>query len=320
MDLSIIIVNRNTEELLKECLLSLRRSKRTLSWEIWVVDNASEDGSVQMVQTEFPEVKLVVNQENLGFARANNVALQQSAGRYCLLLNPDTVVQVGALDRLVQFMQDTPDAGVAACAQVYPGGQWQVTCHRDITLAREVLITLGLASIFRGAIDYKVHAEAWTGPRQVDWVEGGVLLVRKTALEAVNQMDEAFFMYAEDADLCLRVRQAGFQVYYVPDVEIVHHRAQATGLVQRKRHRQRVNPALLFALHRSKAHYIRKHYGGWQEKVYRLLVRLYCARKLTMNLVFYLLGMAEREMWAESTRAYVGLVRADLSSSQPPAL
>lgn len=320
MDLSIIIVNRDTEELLEECLLSLRRSKRTLSWEIWVVDNASEDGSVQMVQTEFPEVKLVVNRENLGFARANNLALLQSAGRYCLLLNPDTVVRAGALDRLVQFMQDTPDAGVAACAQVYPGGQWQITCHRDITLFREAFITLGLAGIFRGAIDYQGHPEAWTGPRQVDWVEGGVLLVRKTALEAVSQMDEAFFMYAEDADLCFRVRQAGFQVYYVPGVEIVHHRAQATGLVQRGRHRQRVNPALLLALHQSKAHYIRKHHGGWQEKVYRLLVRLYCVRKLTMSLTFYLLGMVEREMWAEFTRAYIGLAKADLSSSQPPAL
>ena len=312
MELSIIIVSRNTRDLLRDSLKSLQRTTGTSSTETWVIDNASDDGSVQMVQAEFPEVRLIVNQENLGFARANNQALAQSAGRYCLLLNPDTVVPSGVLDRLMQFMEDAPDAGVAGCAQVYPDGQWQVTCHRTITLAREAFVAFGLAGVFRRLIDYGVRPDQFHAPRQVDWVEGGALLIRRTALETVGLMDDAFFMYAEDTDLCLRVRQAGFRVYYVPDVQIVHYRAQATGFVQRERRKRRVNATLLVALHQSKAYYIRKHYGAWQEKVYWLLVRVYSLRKLSMGLVSYLLRVTDRETWRDIARAYRDLMTADV--------
>jgi len=315
MDLSVIIVNRNTQALLRNCLLSLQRAGNALSTEIWVVDNASGDGSVEMVRVEFPQVKLIVNQENLGFARANNQALAQSAGRYCLLLNPDTVVPAGALDRLVQFMEDTLDAGVVGCAQIYPDGQWQITCHRAITLSREVFVALGLAGIVRGLTDYGVHPDQLRSPRSVDWVEGGVLLIHKTALKAVGQMDEAFYMYVEDADLCFRVRRAGFRVYYVPDVQVIHHRAQATGFIQRERRKHRVNAELLVALHQSKAYYLRKHYGVWQEKVYQLVVRVYSLRKLGVGLVSYLLRAMERETWHDFARAYQTLMAADVGGS-----
>lgn len=311
MDLSIIIVNKNTRALLKDCLSSLDQ-KSALCTEIWVVDNASDDGSTQMVQDEFPQVKLLVNQENVGFAQANNQALVQASGQYYLLLNPDTVVPPGALEGLMQFMETTPDAGAVGCAQVYPDGQRQVTCHRAITLLREAAIAFGLARVFRPIIDYRVTD--LSQPCQVDWVEGGVLLLRRAVLSTIGLMDSAFFMYAEDADLCFRVRQADWSVYYVPDVQIIHYRGQSTGLEQREQRQRRVNEKLLMALHRSKAYFIQKHYGAWQGKIYRLLIRVYSFRKLSMGLVFYVLRMMERETWSNFSRAYLGLLKADLKS------
>jgi GT2 family glycosyltransferase len=312
MDLSIVIVNKNTEDLLRNCLLSLCQDRGSLHTEVWVVDNASRDRSVQMVQTEFPDVRLIANRENVGFAQANNQALEKATGRYCLLLNPDTVMQPGVLARLFEFMEDTSDAGIAGCAQIYPDGRFQVTCHRDITLWREAIVAFGLAYLFRRLIDYGVRSDSYSGPRPVDWVEGGGLLIRDVALAAVGQMDESFFMYAEDADLCLRVRQAGFQVYYVPDVAIIHYRGQATGFEQREGWQKRVNTELLVEFHRSKANYIRKHFGVWSEKVYRLLVDVYSLRKLSMGLGLRLLGRLDQEAWSDFSTTFCALRKAKL--------
>lgn len=310
MDLSVIIVNRNAKDLLKECLLSISQD-RAMSIEIWVVDNASTDDSVQMVQTEFPQVKLIVNKENLGFARANNQALTRSTGRYRLLLNPDTVVPTGVLDYLVQFMENTPDAGVAGCAQIYPDGRRQVTCHRDITLMRETFVAFGLARVFRGVFGYS-GSDKFSNPRQVDWVEGGALLIRDATLAIVGGLDEGYFIYVEDADFCFRVRQANLGVYFVPNVHIIHDRGQTTGLEQRGSRRLRVNSKLLIAMHQSKVRYIRKHCGAWQSKVYLLLVCVYSLRKLCMGLILRSLRKIEREMWNNLSRAYIALLTADL--------
>lgn len=309
MDLSIVIVSKNTVSLLNDCLESLASSSNTLQMEVWVVDNASTDGSVQMVQTEYPQVRLIANEDNVGFAHANNQALVQARGRYCLLLNPDTLVPVGALDKLIQFMDDVPDASVVGCAQIYPDGRRQVTCHRAITLTREAIIAFGLAHIFRRTIDYR---EDISDPRQVDWVEGGALLARRSVLSAIGMMDENFFMYVEDAELCFRVWQANWSVYYIPDVQIIHYRGQSTGFEQRKARQQRINGKLLIAMHQSKAYFIRKHYGAYQEEIYQLLVRVYSIRKLSMGLMFYMLQMMERETWRNFSRAYVALLKANI--------
>lgn len=311
MNLSIIIVNWNTENLLKNCLLSLQEDG-SLHKEVWVVDNASDDGSVRMIQKEFPQVKLILNKANTGFAYANNQALAQSTGRYCLLLNPDTVVPAGTLDKLVRFMEGTPEAGIVGCAQIYPDGQRQVTCHRTITLMREMCVAFGLAGVFRKIIDHE--GGDLSQPIRVDWTEGGALLIRRSVLSTIGLMDDAFFMYVEDADLCFRVWQANWGVYYMPNAQIIHYRGQSTGFEQREQRRLRVNGKLLVALHRSKAYFIRKHYGAWQGKIYRLLVRVYGLRKLCMGLMFYMLRMMGREMWDNFSKAYLSLLKADLES------
>lgn len=312
MDLSIIIVNWNTQTLLRDCLHSLCQDGSSQNWEIWVVDNASGDGSIEMVRAQFPQIHLIVNEENVGFARATNQALAQATGRFCLLLNPDTVVPTGALDRLLAFMEETPDAGIAGCRQVYPDGVWQATCHREITLARETIIAFGLSRVFRRMVDYSGRHEEGSTPRQVDWVEGGALLIRTHVLSSIGLLDESFFMYAEDADLCLRARQANFQVYYVPDIQIIHHRGQATGFEERRRRQKRVNTDMLLALHRSKAKYFYKHYGDLHSRIYQLLVRIYSLRKLSMGLVAYLSKRIEPDAWRNISRAYLLLLKASL--------
>lgn len=312
MDLSVIIVNKNTRAMLKDCLCSLGQGNNTPRTEVWVVDNASNDGSVQMVQNEFPTVKLIVNQENTGFAHANNQALVQAMGHYCLLLNPDTIVPAGTLDSMVRFMENTPNAGVVGCAQVYPDGRRQITCHRGITLIREACVALGVGRVFRSIIDYGAHALDAAGPHQVDWVEGGALLIRRSVLATIGLMDENFFMYAEDADLCLRVWKADMSVYYMPDVQIIHYRGQSTGFEQRERQQPRISEKMLITLHQSKTYFIRKHYGAWQGKVYQLLARVYSLRKLCLWLVFYVLRMTRRETWSSFSKAYLGLLKADL--------
>lgn len=311
MDLSVIIVSWNTRDFLRQCLSSLRQDSGELSAEVWVVDNASTDGSVEMVQSEYPGVNLIANQGNEGFARACNQALARSRGSYCFLLNSDTTVPDGVLTGIVQFMEANPLAGVVGCAQIYPDGQWQVTCHRDISLVGETCIALGLASICRGLLDYDVRRSDRSGPRQVDWVEGGSLLIRRAILAHVGLLDEGFFMYAEDADLCYRVRKAGFGIHYLPDIQIIHHRGQSSGFEQRKQRGQRVNTALLVTLHRSKAHYLRKHYGSAQARIYGLLVGVYSLRKLGMTLVAYILQKIDKEAWESISSAYLALMRAD---------
>ncbi len=312
MDLSIVIVNWNTQALLRECLQSLCRDGSSQNWEIWVVDNASEDGSIEMVRAEFPQIHLIVNEENVGFARATNQALAQATGRFCLLLNPDTVVPTGTLDRLLGFMRKTPDAGIVGCGQVYPNGMWQTTCHREITLVREAIIAFGLSRIFRTMVDYCGHPGEGSVPRQVDWVEGGALLIRTHVLRSIGPLDESFFMYAEDADLCLRARRANFQVYYLPDVQIIHHRGQATGFEERRRRQKRVNTDMLLALHRSKAKYFYKHYGDLHFRIYGLLVRIYSLRKLSMGWMAYLSKRIEPDDWRNLSRAYLSLLKASL--------
>lgn len=310
IDLSVVIVNHNTKDLLRSCLQSLDQHAIKTGMEVWVVDNASDDGSVEMLQADFAHVHLISNRENVGFAPANNQALARAVGRYCLLLNSDTIVLPGTLEQLVQFMDETPEAGVAGCAQIYPDGRLQVTCHRRISLGRELVIALGLGRLFSGLLDHHLPREGSPLPRRVDWVEGGALLIRATTLAAVGSLDAAYFMYVEDADFCLRVRQTGWDVYYVPGPKIVHTRGQSTGLEQRGWRQMRVNPDLLVMQRSSTAYYFRKHHGLWQERAYRILSCIYGLRKLLMSLGLYLLRMMSRDNLRSASEAYLTLMRA----------
>ena len=218
MRLSIVIVSWNTREVLAACLASLESELERLapdSVETFVVDNASSDGSPEHIRRRFAWVKLVENDENVGFATANNRAIVESSGEFVLLLNPDTKVMDGAISSLIEFMSSTPDAGAAGSHLLNPDGTLQISSWPAPTLSRELWRLLHLDSV-RSYAEYP--ASTWTvdAPKLVDSVQGASMILRRKALEDVGLLDAQYFMYTEEIDLCLRIRNAGWRVYWVP--------------------------------------------------------------------------------------------------------
>jgi GT2 family glycosyltransferase len=222
-----IILHYRTPDLLVECLQSLRRHPFTLgTCEIWVVDNASGDGTPARIRRDFPEVQVLENPANLGFAAGNNRGIARSQGRYILLLNPDTQVQEGALDELVRFMEAHPDAGAAGGQLIGLDGEIQTSCREFPNLLGVILRGTPLHRLFPrhpSLCRYLMTDWDHRTPRPVDWVLGACLLIRREAWERVGPLDEGFFMYYEDIDWCYRARAAGWSVYYVPSARIIHH-------------------------------------------------------------------------------------------------
>lgn len=216
--LTVIIVSWNTAPLLAECLRSIFPSAENLDYEIVVVDNASTDGSAAMVEREFAGVRLIRNSTNAGFARANNQGIRASAGRYVLLLNSDTIAPPGALPALVQFMDDHSDAGACGPRLARSDGTAQSFAFGSDPTIAYLLARGANRLLFRRPLhDWETDAV-----QVVDWVSGAALLARRDALEQINGLDEKFFMYFEDNDLCLRLRRADWQVFYNPKVTITH--------------------------------------------------------------------------------------------------
>lgn len=216
--LSIVVVNWNTVLLLADCLRSILDGTRNLEYEIIVIDNASADGSAEMIAREFPQVRLIRNSANVGFARANNQGIRASRGRYVLLLNSDTVVPPGALNALVQFMDDHPDAGACGPRLARADGCAQRFAFGGDPSIGYLLARGGMHLVFHKPLhDWETRVT-----HQVDWVSGAALMARRDALEQVGGFDEKFFMYFEDNDLCLRLHRAGWRVFYDPGVTITH--------------------------------------------------------------------------------------------------
>ena len=220
MDLSIVIVSYNTQELLRKCLESiidcLEKSK--IKGEIIIVDNGSTDGSARTVKKEFPKVKLIENKENLGFARANNQALRQVRGEYILLLNSDTEVKPGALESLLEFAEKHPEAGIVGAKLLNPDGSIQPSVYHFPTVWRAIKeYWLGKEG------EYEKYIPDGAVAVGVEAVTGAAMLVARKVIEKVGQLDNRYFMYFEDLDFCRRVKQKGFQIFYLPSAEIVHH-------------------------------------------------------------------------------------------------
>ncbi len=223
--LTVIIVNWNTRELLRDCLSSLGTGDPDVPREIMVVDNASRDGSPEMVAREFPAVRLIANTENVGFARANNQAIRASRGRYILLLNSDTVVpDPGIFRDWLAFLDDRPEIGASGCRLVTADGRRWVG---DAGF-RPSLKTVGCYAFFlsrffpRCCPGLFLNESRLNGALAVDWISGADLMTRRDVLEQVGLLDESLFMYAEDVEWGCRLRKHGYAVYYLPRFVIVH--------------------------------------------------------------------------------------------------
>jgi GT2 family glycosyltransferase len=244
--ISIVIVNYNTKRLLQDCLVSLMENDETPR-EIIVVDNASTDGSAEMVGAHFPNVVLIRNKENVGFSKANNQAMGIANGEFLLLLNSDTVVRPGAVPAMVEFLRSHAEAGAVTCKLLNPDGSIQASVSNRPGptlllfrllgvsrllpgdrprrwLARSVGFLLG--KTVRAYLDPYVTQNL---PIEVENISGACLMLRREVFDNVGHLDERFFMYFEDMDYCLRIRRAGWKLYYVPHGEIVHLVGMSSG-------------------------------------------------------------------------------------------
>ena len=265
-DLTVIIVSWNCREDLAACLASLPGANTATSVQIVVVDNASGDGTVAMVEASFPHVRLVKNAENVGFAAANNQALKMSRSRYLLLLNPDTIVHPGAFDVLVRFMDHHPDAWCAGPALANTNGTLQRTGVRFPSLWNIFCESLLLDRMFPMGRLFGAHRELYTDPsklRKVDYVQGAALLVRQEVIERIGGLDENFFMYFEEADWCYRMRESGGSVFYVPEATVVHLGGETFGHYDERR---------LVWYHQSLFLFYRKHYDRHARFLLRPLI------------------------------------------------
>jgi GT2 family glycosyltransferase len=238
-DLSVVILNYRTPDLLMECLAALEQNPLTIgASEVCVVDNASGDDSVQRVRDNYPTVRVIESESNSGFAAGNNLGISQCDGRYLLVLNPDTQVHAGALDELVRFMDATPGAGAAGGQLIGLDGEVQDSCREFPNLLAVILRGTPLHRVFPNHPSlrrYLLADRPHDTLQEVDWVLGACLLMRREAWEEVGPLDEGFFMYYEDIDWCYRARRAGWAIYYAPAARITHHhrRQSAKGLFNR---------------------------------------------------------------------------------------
>ena len=230
-DVSIAIVSWNTSDLLRICLQSIIDSTNRIDYEIIVVDNASSDGSAEMVTQTFPIVRLIRNHQNQGFAAANNAAFANAQGRYLLLLNPDTKVHTGAIDILVRYLDWHSDVGILGAHLLNTDGSTQISCSHFPTLANMALESLGISRLLprstllaRFKMTYWLHDQE----REVDQPSGACLLVRRAAWDQVGSLDTRFFMYFEEVDLCYRIKHQGWKIVFIPTAYVTHYGGQSS--------------------------------------------------------------------------------------------
>lgn len=260
--LTIIIVSFNTKNILRECLNSVKKYTVGIESETFVVDNDSSDGSVEMVSKEFPEVKLIVNTENVGFAAGNNIALKKASGRHVLLLNSDVFLLPETIEKTVKFMDENRNCGILGVKLLSEDGSIQPSARKLPSPWNKFLVISGLASKFPksrffGSPDYSwwSHNEV----REVGWVPGAYFLIRAELLKEIGLLDERYFMYFEEIDYCLQAIRAGWKVIFYPDGEVIHLRGQSSAAT--KKQITKTGKQLIGFRVKSEFRYYRKNFG-----------------------------------------------------------
>jgi N-acetylglucosaminyl-diphospho-decaprenol L-rhamnosyltransferase len=274
--LDIVIVSYRSRELLRDCLASLREHGPKAGARIWVVDNASGDGTAEMVCSDFAEVELIALDENLGFARANNLAIRRGSAPYVLVLNPDTVMVEDALDHLLELMEQNPKIGISGCRLELPDGTFDHAARRTFPTPLGALAHftgVGRSKRAPARLSQYRAPEVERGP--VDAVNGAFMLIRRSALDEVGLFDEGFWMYMEDLDLCYRFARAGWTTWYEPGVKVIHVKAGSSGKYR--------SPRLNYAFHRGMFRFYRKHYAPEANVAARVAVYTGIALKLSVS-------------------------------------
>ena len=259
-DLSVIIVSYNSKDVLPVCLRSVFGSLTKYPFEVLVHDNGSSDGTLEIIEKEFPPDKFphlkVIRGQNLGFAGGNNVAIKQAAGRYILLLNPDTEVEKNPFEVMLDFMQHRPDVGMATCKVVLGNGEIDKASRRSFPTPWVAFTRLsGLSSLFpksRIFNRYNMGYLSEDDEYEIDSCVGAFQLTRREVIDKIGLLDESYFMYGEDIEWCYRAKQAGWKVYYYPKVKIFHHKGYSS----------KFSPRALWEFHRAMIIFYKKHFAA----------------------------------------------------------
>jgi GT2 family glycosyltransferase len=262
-EISTIVVSFNTRELTRECLSTLAKETTELAHEAIVIDNASRDGSAEMVARDFPAMKLIRSETNLGFAAANNLGFAQARGRYVILLNSDAFPRPGAIRRSFELMEAHPETGLCGGRLVGRDGSWQPSGRMFPSLFNDLVMLSGLAGRYPKSRIFGRADRTWADPSEaaaVDWIPGAYVVIRCEALRRVGWFDERFFLYSEEVDLCRRIKAAGYQIWYWPEIVVAHVGGESSKTVVRLQMSKAGAQLMLWRM-RSQLLYYRKHHG-----------------------------------------------------------
>ncbi len=273
-DVSVVVVSFNTREVLRECLDALQKEAASfsnqISTQIIVVDNGSKDGSIEMLRSSYPNVLLLLSPQNLGFAGANNLAFEHAEGRYIVLLNSDAFLTPGALAKSIAYMDGDPRIGLGGARLVGRDGSSQPSARMFPSLQSDLFVHTGLASRYPDSPLFGGFDRTWADPTEaaaVDWVPGAYSILRREALSAAGSFDPRFFLYYEEVDLCRRIREAGYSIWYWPDVTVIHIGGESSRQL-RTLEMSKTGAQLTLWRMRSTLLYYRKHHGwgAWGAK------------------------------------------------------
>jgi len=267
MKLSVIIVNYNVRAYLEQCLRTVFEALKGVDGDVFVVDNQSTDGSVEMVREKFPQVKLIANRENVGFSRANNQAIRESAAEYVLLLNPDTVVGEDVFRTVITFMDKRPACGGLGVKMIDGAGRFLPESKRGLpTPAVAFYKIIGLTRLFpRSKVFGRYHLGHLpeNGAAPIEILSGACMFLRKRTLDEVGLLDESFFMYGEDIDLSYRITMGGYENWYLPEARIIHYKGEST---------KKSSVNYVFVFYNAMAIFAKKHFTRKRPDVFAGLI------------------------------------------------
>lgn len=318
VDLTISIVNYNTKDLVGECLNSIYKIKGKIEFEVIVIDNASSDGSAELIEKKFPEAKLIKNRQNLGFAKANNQAIKQSKGRYILLCNPDVVIRSNSLDKMIEFMETHQRVGALGCKILNPDQTVQTSNNNFPNLFTAFLHIFQLKKMVPNPRTREKIGRRWKmlpgvtlreyfrvywdsdRIREVEWATAACLLVRRETVKEVGLLDENFFMYYEDTDWCYRMQEKGWKIFYFPLFEVFHYVEKSSGEFNSKRFIEK---------YKSMHYYFWKHRGKKALFLLRVIICSGLSLRLMGLLMIYLVSKNNRLKLKENLYTYLTVIK-----------
>ena len=290
-DLSVLILNYNVRDFLEQLLWSVKTALKGIDTEIIVIDNASVDGSVQMLKEKFPEVKSISNYQNVGFSRGFNTALESAVGKYVVLLNPDIVVQEDTFSEMIKFLDANPDVGMATCKVLNADGSLQLSCRRSFPSPTVAFGRMtGLSKAFPNSRifgKYNMTYISENETHEVDAISGAFMFLRRDILEEVGPLDEQFYMYGEDLDWCHRIKGAGWKIYYVPSTQIIHYKGQST---------RRSGFDDIQTFYESMQLFVQKHFSGRYSRLTLFLLKMAIRARLLISVSRRALGRGQAQI------------------------